>query len=648
MGRRSIAIYVSLTFLGSSNEKMASDVEAPSFPGVDLSPVIRKEQLKHEFELKRLERQVADEHAARLRAENQVRHLTADKDSIESDSAAMFEKMINEQKELRQKIDFYEQEVAKFSNQASELSRDLNSAKADIVDKDMQLSAVQLELKAAQEKLQNAEYEKEASGLESDKTVQVLRIDLNARNDEISALKAQLESVKQQYSSDECVSGQLSEYVAKARALEQELASVRKEAQEGQLAKDLNLFLEEEKVQLKREIETMSSTAKENRLLQEKVARLEAEKEIWAVYLRGHSDLSSPQDLAKKVSDLTLKNKALSAKVSSLEHDIQLKATREQSEQVVQKQIELESAQDELSATKIKLSQRNFEIDNLRKEVQLLEAHLDKKDTDNDLQARLDQAQATIENLRKQVSDLEKEYANLNNDQSSKKRRISEAMLSSRSQTSSKLEQVESELQEKTRQLEIAQLDLESSKKRVEQLELASKSDTKVVELKGSPFEADVAPRLALLDALEREVQDLRKMQEENYTPEYVPRSSLLTLKVEYDVLKDQRAQLESKHQSFQKAIAIREARLNKAIDQLFGYNIELLSDRTCLLRPELEPETVFEAQFDDIDRKYTSFRVTDKVRAYESLYKHWALERKCLPGFLSAVLLELIDKKNN
>ncbi|PRT56617.1 Spindle assembly checkpoint component MAD1 [Wickerhamiella sorbophila] len=627
---------------------MASDVEAPSSPGVDLSPVIRKEQLKHEFELKRLERQVADEHAARLRAENQVRHLTADKDSIESDSAAMFEKMINEQKELRKKIDFYEQEVAKFSNQASELSRDLNSAKANIVDKDMQLSAVQLELKAAQEKLQNAEYEKQASGFESDKTVQVLRIDLNARNDEISALKAQLESIKQQYSSDECVSGQLSEYVAKARALEQELASVRKEAQEGQLAKDLNLFLEEEKLQLKREIETMSSTAKENRLLQEKVARLEAEKEIWVVYLRGHSDLSSPQDLAKKVSDLTLKNKALSAKVSSLEHDIQLKATREQSEQVVQKQIELESAQDELSATKIKLSQRKFEIDNLRKEVQLLEAHLDKKDTDSDLQARLDQAQATIENLRKQVSDLEKEYANLNNDQSSKKRRISEAMLSSRSQTSSKLEQVESELQEKSRQLEIAQLDLESSKKRVEQLELASKSDTKVVELKGSPFEADVAPRLALLDALEREVQDLRKMQEENYAPEYVPRSSLLTLKVEYDVLKDQRAQLESKHQSFQKAIAIREARLNKAIDQLFGYNIELLSDRTCLLRPELEPETVFEAQFDDIDRKYTSFRVTDNVRAYESLYKHWALERKCLPGFLSAVLLELIDKKNN
>lgn len=626
---------------------MAADLEASSSPGFDFSPVIRKEQLKHEFELKRLERQVADEHAARLRAENQVRHLTADKDSIESDSALMFEKMISEQEELRKKIEYYEQELGKASSQSSELSRALNSVKADVVDKDMQLSAVKLELKGIQEKLEYADHEKEASSLETNKTIQVLRIDLNARDDEIRSLNAQLESVKQQSTSDEFVSGQLSEYVAKTRALEQELATVRKGAHEGQLAKDLNTFLEEEKVQLKREIETLSSTAKENRLLQEKVARLEAEKEIWAVYLRGHSDLSSPQDLAKKVSELTLKNKALAAKVSSLEQGIQLKTAREQSELLVQKQIELESAQDELSATKIKLSQRTFEIDNLRKEVQLLEAHLDKKDSDSDLQARLGQAQATIENLREQVATLEKEYTTLNSDQNSKKRRISEAMLSSRSQTSSKLEQVEKDLNEKARQLEIALLDLESSKKSFEQLRLANKSDSKVVELKGSPFEADVAPRLAKLEALEREVEDLRKMQEENYAPEYVPRSSLLTLKVEYDVLKDQRAQLESKHQSFQKAIAIREARLNKAIDQLFGFNIELLNDRTCLLRPDLEPETVFEAQFDDIDRKYTAFRVTDNIRAYESLYKYWALERKCLPGFLSAVILEMIDKKD-
>lgn len=625
---------------------MSLGVQEPNSPGFNETPIVKREAVKYDFKIRNLERQVADEHAARVRLENKLAQLMAEKDSLESDSTTMYEKMLAEQQELEHKVKFYEGEIAKSTEQSSQFSRELNTIKADLVDKDMELSSARLQIKAIQDQMSSLEHDRETDRMEADKNMQILRIDRDASVAETESLRAQLDRQRQQSDSNELVSGQLSEYVAKTRELEDELTATRKAAHQGQLAKDLNMFLEEEKAQLKREVETLQATAKENCALQEKLARLEAEKEIWAVYIRSHPDLSSPQDLAKRVSQLTMENRALSAKAEKLERDNEQSAKTVFNESLTRKQIELEDVQDQLGETKTKLMRREFEVENLRKEVALLEAHIDRGAADGDTQAQLQQASETIAALQAQVAELEKDRTEAAGGTVLKKRRVSEMMLSSRKDNDEKLRQVEKDLEEKAKQLELAKLDAESSKKTIEQLQLAVKeSATKTVEVKGSPFEVEIAPRLAKLTALEREVEDLRKAVEENSVPEYVPRSSLLTLKVEYDILKDRKQQLEMKQQSFQKALSIREARLHKATSQLFGYHLELLNDRTCLLKPIYNADVVFEAQFDAIDRTYKNFRVTDDLRKYEALYKYWVQERKCLPGFLGAAVLEMVEQ---
>ena len=79
----------------------------------------------------------------------------------------------------------------------------------------------------------------------------------------------------------------------------------------------------------------------------------------------------------------------------------------------------------------------------------------------------------------------------------------------------------------------------------------------------------------------------------------------------------------------------------------LLGYSLTILPSRNCIARPVFfldEPDKQFEFIYDHERHHYTDVVWSEFALSYESTLRYWILEQNCIAGFLSEVLIDMLN----
>ncbi|KAH9814443.1 spindle assembly checkpoint component Mad1 [Melampsora americana] len=432
-------------------------------------------------------------------------------------------------------------------------------------------------------------------------------------------------------------------------------------------------LLEQTNVRLTQENRSLTTRLSAADELRRKLATIEVEREKllqekseWTVYLEKNQDVafSSPHELSKALATIRIENATLQERLGSRE--AQMKSRDRMIAELEARLQEAERERDDEYATRVKtesqvaIAERNRGLDKRR--IQMLTEQLKSYTAEEKLlstDGTFDQ-----QNSLKELAQLKKEREESKQSAEPVPKRPA-AVKASLAEQIAKNEALDLELDELAEENRMLQLDMESLKRQVHNLERDlgrgeyNNTTTQVLAPDGGPLQNDIAIRIATLQALKAEnkallsrISSLEKGLNQSTNPDegLVPRESLVSLRHEIERLEAElsnsiksRRRLNEMYEEGTKAY-------RKAMKEILGYSLEAVSNGEFRLRSMFKDESAASMLFvpgkaDGGSLEYKpGQQVFHQSREVVDSFHTWLESRKSLPCFTAAITLELYE----
>ncbi|OLL24755.1 Spindle assembly checkpoint component mad1 [Neolecta irregularis DAH-3] len=515
---------------------------------------------------------------------------------------------------------------------------------------------------------QNETLEKLVAGLQEQVTNNSIEYNqktqtLTAAEQKIELLEAEIAKVKRTGGNDNTMllQRELSEQVAKVKTLENnnhkqaaELGHLREITATTHLLKEENHILET-KLKMMDDLRTkLGATEIE-------VAELLREKSAWSSYLGNDENLPLPSDLGRTLAQERAEKKRLQGRIEHLklelnERDANMKLLQEQFHSAKTKFEDIDTLLDVEKRKRLRVEKQKMlvakEVEFLREQLKtydseeavMMDGNYDKQKTKRieDLQAMLDSYKSDIELLVQQQADpSSQEISHKRPHQDDEDERIGELCRRNR--------QLQDELAEKEKQEDVLQIEIGALRNQLTALSTQSiERPSRILQFRDNPTAREFSIKRTDLDLLKREnAALLAQIEGLELQTKLVPIESLEHLRSECKKLEQVILDREKRITRLKEIFAAKSSEFREAVYSLLGYRLDFQQNGrvkvTSMFADRSDQAFLFDGETSTMQLVPGNSNVF--MKSIGNLVRFWVEERKTIPGFLSALTLELFEQ---
>lgn len=513
-----------------------------------------------------------------------------------------------------------------------------------------------------------------------DNALDVMQNQLNDKDMENGNLEAQVIRLKAQTGDAETMSvirRELSEQVAHIRNLEATNREQLTELRHLRQSHKAVAIVEEEKASLKRKLNDAEATKAELATERRQRQQLEAEHFAWAAYLEreGQAEFDSPEAIARALVQERYESASQLEKIGSLQSDIlERDAVIQDLEQA---KSNMASEMEKLNLTGGSLAEKarmrlerqralaEKEVKLLRDQLQMYESditfqpgNLDEKKMQRieQLEKLLDDSKAQVKDLESQVNFFEASFSNLAPTAGKKRSAPDEPDSPQREQVGQlarKNRALQDDLDSLKTKFKVMEKELSVAR---DQLAAARRaSNVRILELQDNPTAKHEAVKQTAINELRTENEDLRKLIYDGETGvtsfQVVPVSTLVALQREIQIAREDTSSALKKCRRLKEVWTDKSSEFKEAVFALLGWHVTFIPTN------KMRVESVYYAsETDEYERaitfdgergsmKFGGGPKSEFAMKLSDLTNYWVREKKCIPGFLAALTLELYEQ---
>lgn len=513
-----------------------------------------------------------------------------------------------------------------------------------------------------------------------DNALDVMQNQLNDKDMENGNLEAQVIRLKAQTGDAETMSvirRELSEQVAHIRNLEATNREQLTELRHLRQSYKAVAIVEEEKASLKRKLNDAEATKAELATERRQRQQLEAEHFAWAAYLEreGQAEFDSPEAIARALVQERYESASQLEKIGSLQSDIlERDAVIQDLEQA---KSNMASEMEKLNLTGGSLAEKarmrlerqralaEKEVKLLRDQLQMYESditfqpgNLDEKKMQRieQLEKLLDDSKAQVKDLESQVNFFEASFSNLAPAAGKKRSAPDEPDSPQREQVGQlarKNRALQDDLDSLKTKFKVMEKELSVAR---DQLAAARRaSNVRILELQDNPTAKHEAVKQTAINELRTENEDLRKLIYDGETGvtsfQVVPVSTLVALQREIQIAREDTSSALKKCRRLKEVWTDKSSEFKEAVFALLGWHVTFIPTN------KMRVESVYYAsETDEYERaitfdgergsmKFGGGPKSEFAMKLSDLTNYWVREKKCIPGFLAALTLELYEQ---
>ncbi|EEB09662.1 mitotic spindle checkpoint protein Mad1 [Schizosaccharomyces japonicus yFS275] len=568
------------------------------------------------------------------------------------------EKVLLQQKEasLQQEL---QQEKAQSSITITQLTQNVAAMEKKVISSEEQYTLLEKQLKLTNERKEELQTKYQVVVEECDKLRDTVTSLEEACN--LQSVKAQdTESIKALQIQNEQLQTKLNSL---EKLVDRQSATLSSNA----LEKHNFKLLEEEKKSLLTKLSVLDG-------FRDKVATLELKNNELEGKLRPYLELlgetkREPHDILHELSALEMENKSLREESNRLTETVaKLKTELAGANSVPELEEEITSLNETQRELAMQLRRLTLQKDLALREVHLLRENLksyseeesvlspetyDKKKTEriDSLTKLIDDYKSTLENvsIKPEVMDVpvKRKRESLGLSRSN----FSDSLKDKMKELFENLERTRFELKEKGEveqflRTEIANFERNMAELRQQNLKISELLNARVLQQRDNPTLCHERVKQSTLELLQKENANLRTMLTQGEC-DTVPLESLTLSEQRCKQLEIELKSREKRMQRLKEVFALKSSEIREAVYSLLGYKLEFMSNGCVRVTSMYAKEGDNSFQFDG-ESSTMQILGSSKSPEIQNLVKFWCEERKTIPGLLSALTLELIERNEN